>query len=126
MKFYKDKKIISLGVILVLFTIVYFVVANKLSYAFSDGLDEEAMYEDVIEVITKSAVAYGYANVDLLQESENKTIYPKVQDLIDEGFLIADEDGNIVNPINTNKLLNSYGLKIKYNDGKVSAEVNSN
>ncbi len=126
MKFYEDKKIIGLGVILVLFTVVYFVVANKLSYAFSDGLDKEAMYNDTIEIITKSAIAYGNDNIDLIKESENNTIYPKVQDLIDNGYLVADENGNIVNPINNNKILNSYGLKIKYADGKISAEVNSN
>ena len=35
MKIFKDKKIIFLSIVLTIFTISYFVIANKVSYAFS-------------------------------------------------------------------------------------------
>lgn len=124
MKLFEDKKIIALGTILVVFTIVYFVVANKISYAFSDGLNTDEMYDRAIEIINKSAISFGEDNIELLKESENSTIYSKVQDLIDNGYLVPDENGNIVNPTNPTKLLNSCGLKIKYKDDKVTSEVN--
>lgn len=123
MKILKDKKIIALGTILVVFTISYFIVVNKISYAFDNTYDINEFYNNTIDTIKKSAVAYGEKNIALF--NENNTIYIKVQDLIDNDFLIPNENGNITNPLKENETLNSNIVKIKLENEKVSAEVDS-
>ncbi len=123
MKIIKDKKIIILAVILTVFTIGYFIIANKISYAFSTDYDANETYNHTIDTITKSAIAYGEKNLDLF--NENDTIYIKVQDLIDNSYLIPDESGNINNPLKETESLNSNVIKIKLENKEVSAEVDS-
>ena len=122
-KFLKDKKLIALVAILLIFTIGYFTIANKISYAFVIDYDRDKEYENTIDIIKKSAIVYGEKNPDLFKE--NNTIYIKVQDLIDKNFLIGDENGDIINPLEENETLNSNVVKIKFEDDKVSAEVDS-
>ncbi len=123
MKLLKDRKIIVLIVILVVFTISYFVIANKISYAFEIADDSEAQYNLIIDNIKNSAIAYGKNNTNLF--SENNIIYIKVQDLIDNKFLIPDEDGNLINPLKNSENLNSNVVKIKYENEKFTVEVDS-
>ena len=53
MNLLKDKKIIALGVILLLFTIVYFVAINKISYAFeTDNLSKESYNNLISDLVT--------------------------------------------------------------------------
>lgn len=123
MKLLKDKKIIILAFILFLFSIGYFIIVNKISYAFSNNYDLNSLYENTIETIKKCAVKYGENNLELFENE--KIIYVKVQDLIDANLLIANEDGNINNPLKENVILNSNIIKIKYENGKITAEVDS-
>ncbi len=120
---FKDKKIIALSVILLVFTICYFVVANKISYAFETDYDLKATYDSVIETIKKSATSYGTDKSELF--NENNTIYVKVQELIDEKYLVPNEDGNITNPMDANDTLNSKMVKIKKDEDKILVEVDS-
>ena len=123
MKFLKDKKIIILVTILVLFTIIYFVVVNKISYAFSNRYDLDGFYNTTMNTIKKCAIAYGEQNLELFENE--KTIYIKVQDLIDNNYLVADESGVIKHPLNENETLNSNVIKLKYQNKEVTAEVHS-
>ncbi len=117
----KDRKIIILGAILFVFTILYFIVVNHVSYAFETTIDSEATYATVIDTIKKSASAYGKDKPQLF--SENNTAYIKVQDLIDEKYLITDESGSIPNPLNDNETLNSKMVKIKLENEELLVEV---
>lgn len=123
MKLVKDKKIIVLGVILFVFTIFYFVVANKISYAFENNTDLNSAYSSRLEVITTCAVAYGEANKDAF--NEDGLLYITVQTLIDNNFLVADNDGIVENYLNDNESLNDKKIRIKNEDNKISAEVYS-
>ena len=123
MKIWQDKKIIALGIILMVFTIGYFIIVNKISYAFETNYNVEEEYNSTIETIKASAIAYGSNHLDLFNESD--TVYIKVQDLIDNNVLIPDEEGNITNPLKTNESLNSNIVKMKYENQEVSAEVDS-
>lgn len=123
MKIIKDKKIIVLIIVLTVFTIGYFVIANQVSYAFSANYDAADTYNKTIEVIKASAIVYAENNEKLF-EKEN-TIYVKVQDLIDNNLLAADQEGNILNPLKANASLNSNVIKIKKEDGKITVEVDS-
>ena len=123
MKLIKDKKIIALIVLLLVFTIGYFVIITKMSYAFSYDYDANKSYSIVIDTIKKCATAYGEKNPDLFKDE--KVIYIKVQDLIDNNLLVPNEEGNIVNPLNTEETLNTNIIKIKNEDDKISVEVDS-
>jgi len=119
----KDKKIVFLGIILVVFTIGYFAIANKISYAFSNDYDFQKAYNRMIETIEKCAIAYGENNIELLKDE--KTLYIKVQDLIDNNLLVPNESGNIVNPLNAKENLNSNLIKLKYENKEITVEIDS-
>jgi hypothetical protein len=123
MKILKDKKIIALAIVLMVFTIVYFVVVNKISYAFSNDFNTDKDYEKVVDIIKESAIVYAEKNKGLFKE--DKIIYIKVQDLIDNNLLIANANGEIVNPLNKTQNMNSNIIKIKLEDDKFIAEVDS-
>ena len=123
MKQIKDKKIIVLVAILLVFTIVYFVAISKISYAFSTDSDVAKNYELTIDTIKKSATIYAEQNKDLF--NEEKTVYIKVQDLIDKQLLATNESGEIINPLNPSVTLNSNIVKIKLEDDKYIVEVDS-
>ena len=61
---------ISLIVILVVFTIGYFVVANKISYDFTTDYEKD-LYDLKINTIAKNAKIYGEYNTDLFAEAED-------------------------------------------------------
>ena len=123
MKFIKDKKIICLIIVLILFTVVYFISVTRVSHAFSDSYDFKTAYNMTIKTIESSAKAYGEANQELF-EKEN-IIYIKVQDLIDNKLLATNSSGNITNPLNAKKTLNSNIIKIKKEKEKILVEVDS-
>ncbi len=121
MKILNDKKIIALITVVLVFTIVYFVAVFKISYAFENDYDVNSSYNSIIDTIKKSATAYGEQNKDLF--NENNTIYIKVQDLIDKGFLVPNEEGHIQNPLKESEFMNSHIVKIKYENEVVTVEV---
>lgn len=123
MKIIKDKKIIILILTLCVFTIGYFIAVNKISYAFDNNYDAKGAYNKIIETIEKCAIAYGEKNLDLFEES--KIIYIKVQDLIDSSLLLPNESGNILNPTNEKESLNANVIKLKYENKKITVEVDS-
>ncbi len=125
MKMLKDKKIIALILILGVFSIGYFVIANKISYAFESDYNATQAYDSTIKTIKSSAIAYGKANLETIKKSDNKTIYPKVQDLIDNGFLVPNADGLIINPIKTSESLNGNMIKIKYEKEDFIVEIDN-
>lgn len=123
MKLLKDKKIIVLAFILIIFTVTYFWVANKISYSFSYDNDLNHIYDTVVDTIKKCAVEYANQNPKLFEE-EN-VIYIKVQDLIDKHLLIPDNEGDIINPINKNDIFNSKVIKIKYDNNNYIVEIDA-
>lgn len=123
MKRINDKKIIVLGAILLVFTIGYFVIVNKVSYAFVNDYNPDKAYNETIKIIKKSAVAYGTNNPDLFKEED--TVYKKVQDLIDANLLVPNEEGNIVNPLKEEESLNNNVIKLKKEKDKIIVEVDS-
>jgi len=123
MKIMKDKKIIFLGIVLIVFTIGYFIIVNKISYAFSDNYNLNKSYDKTIETIKKCAIAYAETTPDLFKDEE--IIYVKVQDLIDNKLLATNEDGKIINPLNKKETLNSNIIKIKNENDKIIVEVDS-
>lgn len=123
MKNIKDKKIIVLVALLFIFTIGYFVVVNKMSYAFSTNDSAKSNYNSLMATIKECSKKYAENKSDIFKEE--KIVYIKVQDLIDEGLLASNEDGNIVSPIDNNTILNSNIIKIKNDNNEITVEIDN-
>jgi len=119
----KDKKIIILFGILAVFTIAYFVIVNKISYAFENNYDLNSAYSKRIETITTCAEAYGSANYENF--NDDGLMFITVQTLIDNGYLVPNEDGTISNYLNENEALNNKKIRIKNENNKMTAEIYS-
>ena len=122
---FNDKKIIALIVLLSVFSIGYFVVMNKVSYAFVNDYDVDREYNKTISTIKASAIAYGEKNIDSFKKEDGNTIYPKVQDLIDARLLVPNSEGLIVNPKKTSETLNSKMVTIKYENNLFTVEIDN-
>ena len=123
MKNIKDKKIIILGAILLIFTISYFIIANKISYAFSTNDSIKSNYSSLMDTIKECAKKYAEKNSDIFKD--DKIAYIKVQDLIDDGLLAPNEDGNIVSPLDNNTILNSNIIKLKNDNDEINIEIDN-
>ena len=123
MKKIKDKKIIVLAVILIVFTIGYFIIVNKISYAFDNNYDLTWAYNNTMNTIKKCAIAYGKDNIDSF--NDEGLLYIEVQSLIDNGYIATNEAGNIVNSLNNKENLNNKKIRLKYENKEISAEIYS-
>ena len=121
MNILKDKKFIGLIIVLIVFTMGYFIIVNKVSYAYIPAIDLEEQYNLKIESIKKASIAYATKNKD--DFSENNTLVIKVQDLIDAKFLYPNEDGKILNPMEYGETLNSKIITIKYDNDEYDVKV---
>ena len=108
----KDKNIIALIIVLGVFTLGYFLIANRISYAFSNNPNLESSYENTNKIITTSAIVYGNADIEELKEKKVKWL--TIQELIDEKYLIPDENGNVVNPLEPDKTINAKKVESLY------------
>lgn len=121
MERFKDVKLITCFIVLLLFTLGYFFMVNKLSYAFDNTVDLSKNHDNKIKVIEECAKKYGEINKNLF--SEDDTIYIKVTDLVNAGLLATNQDENVVDIVN-NKILNDSVIKIKKEKDNYSVEVN--
>lgn len=111
----------SMAGILLVFTIVYFVVATKMSYAFTYDEDKER-YDSKISSIIDSAKSYAEKNPDLFADTD--TIYVTVNELIEKQAIIPDDtEGNVKDPSNENNNLNSLKIRLTYKDDVYDAVV---
>ena len=121
MERFKDIKLITCFVILLLFTFGYFFMVNKISYAFDINVDLNKNHEIKIKVIEECAKKYGETNNNLFLEED--TIYIKVTDLVNAGLLATNQEENVVDIVN-DKILNDSVIKIKKEKDSYSVEVN--
>lgn len=105
---------VEILVVIVLLGIVAFITINKTSYAFAVN-DTEAI-DEVKYLIEVQAEDYALANTTLFEETN--TTYISVDDLIEAGYLIANEDGVITDPTNSEKNFNDKKVKLEYDEKK--------
>ena len=123
MKKIKDVNMIILIIILIVFTIGYFTVVNKISYGFENNLNTKLADETKLEIISKCAEAYGKDHKE--EFNEEGVIYITVQNLIDKGYLIAGNNGKINSFSENSRELNHKKLRIKLNGDTITADVYS-
>ncbi len=122
MKYFNDKKIMALAIILLVFTLVYFITVNKISYAFTNDYDANFYHEQVLNVIEDGAKKYAE---DIKKEFTDEDVikYVTVQELIDNNYLIPDENGNIKDPLNEKETFNARKVKIKKEGNSYTIEI---
>ncbi len=112
---------IEILIVIVLLGIVAFITINKTSYAFA--VDKTEAVNEVKYLIEIQAEDYALANTTLFEETD--TTYISVDDLIEAGYLIGNEDGLLTDPTDSSKNLNDTKVKLEYNadENNVTATV---
>ena len=101
---------IEILVVIVLLGIVAFITINKTSYAFA--IDKNEAVDEVKYLIEVQAEDYALANTTLFEETD--TTYISVDDLIEAGYLIGNEDGLLTDPTDSSKNFNDRKVKLEY------------
>ena len=103
---------IEILIVIVLLGIVAFITINKTSYAFA--VDETGAMSEVKYLIEIQAEDYAKANTSLFEET--KTTYISVDDLIEAGYLIGNEEGLLTDPTDSTKNLNDTKVRLDYDE----------
>ena len=111
---------VEIAVILSVFTLVYFIIMNKVSYNFNVDYETD-LYNLTIASIEEQAALYGKGNDAIFEE--NDTVYMSVSDLALEGAIISNGEGTVTDPRDDAKTLNDLRVKIVKKNSRVTAEV---
>ena len=119
----KSKNIILYEILIVIFifTILYFAIANHISYSFVYD-EKSVLYESKINMITSCAKVYAQKNLNLFEEKD--TIYITVSDLVENDLIEPDDEaGNVKDPTSDVKTLNDTKIRLTYKNEEVSAKI---
>ena len=105
---------IEILVVIVLLGVVAFITINKTSYAFA--VDERGAREEVKYLIEVQAEDYALANTTLFEDTN--TTYISVDDLIEAGYLVGNEDGLLTDPADSKKNFNDTKVRLDYDKEK--------
>ena len=105
---------IEILVVIVLLGIVAFITINKTSYAFA--VDGNEAIDEVKYLIEVQAEDYALANTTLFEETN--TTYISVDDLIEAGYLVGNEEGVLTDPTDSNKNFNDTKVRLEYDEEK--------
>ena len=106
-------------VVAVLLGIVAFITINSTSYAFA--IDTTDSVKEVKALIEKQAEEYALDNLDLFKEAD--TNYILVSDLVDNGYMMTNNDGMVTSPDNSGKTFNDNKVKVEYNKDSNKVEA---
>ncbi len=110
---------IGLGALIVTFSVIYFIIANKISYNFKGDFVSD-LYDLKMEAISTQAQIYGENNQDLF--NEEKDVYITVDELAQNNYVINSE-GKVIDPRDETKTLNDLKIKLTKQDDKVVAKI---
>lgn len=114
-----DKFSISFFVVIAIFTIGFFIFANKASYVFANNYEKD-IFDSRISSIEKVAEIYAEKQKDLFAEDD--TTYIKVDDLAKIGYVISS-DGVVIDPRDEAKSLNDCKIKLTKTKTNITAKV---
>lgn len=112
---------IEILVIVLLLGVVAFITINQTSYAFS--LDSNKSIAETKKLIEMQAEEYALKNTELF--AEGNTAYIIVNDLVENHYLIGNNEGLVTNPADISKSFNDNKIKLEYNqeENKVIATL---
>jgi competence protein ComGC len=108
----------ELLIVIMVMGVLTMLIIGSTSNAFKDKTGD--YYNEIEHAIEKQAVLYGNT-LDNLKEEGHLMI--TLDDVINAGYFIANEDGNVVDPRNSKNTLNGIKIKLTYKNDKVIAEV---
>jgi competence protein ComGC len=108
----------ELLIVIMVMGVLTMLIIGSTSNAFKDKTGD--YYNEIEHAIEKQAVLYGNT-LDNLKEEGHLMI--TLDDVINAGYFIANEDGNVVDPRNSKNTLNGIKIKLTYKNDKVTAEV---
>jgi len=108
----------ELLIVIMVMGVLTMLIIGSTSNAFKDKTGD--YYNEIEHAIEKQAVLYGNT-LDNLKEEGHLMI--TLDDVINAGYFIANEDGNVVDPRNSKNTLNEIKIKLTYKNDKVTAEV---
>ena len=108
----------ELLIVIMVMGVLTMLIIGYTSNAFKDKTGD--YYNEIEHAIEKQAVLYGNT-LDNLKEEGHLMI--TLDDVINAGYFIANEDGNVVDPRNSKNTLNGIKIKLTYKNDKVTAEV---
>ena len=111
---------VELVIVIAVFTVGYFLVANTLSYNFDVDYEED-LYNLKIASIEEQAAIYAEGHTDMFAESND--VYMTVEELALNNAVISTREGVVADPRNNEATLNDLRVKITNNDEKITAEV---
>ena len=104
---------IELVVIIFLLGIATLLTTTNITKNFEDN--SEDLYESNIVAILARSRDYGIDNSDEVKDSDNG-ITITVNKLIVNGYIIADKNGDLINPLDKKNKLNDLKIHIKYDE----------
>lgn len=111
---------VELIIVIAVFTVGYFAVANTLSYNFDVDYEQD-LYDLKITSIEEQATIYAEGHVDMFAESND--VYMTVEELALNNAIVSTKEGVVEDPRNSEETLNDLRVKITNEDEKITAEV---
>lgn len=111
---------VELVIVIAVFTVGYFLIANTLSYNFDVDYEED-LYNLKIASIEEQAAIYAEGHTDMFVESND--VYMTVEELAMNNAIISTSDGVVADPRDSENTLNDLRVKITNEDKKITAEV---
>ncbi len=111
---------VSLIILLAVFTVGYFMLANRFSYDFDVNYEDD-LYDLKIASIEKNAAIYAEEHEELFAESSD--VYMTVEELALANVIISNTEGVVDDPRNNEDNLNDLRVKITNKDDVITAEV---
>lgn len=111
---------VELVIVIAVFTVGYFLVANTLSYNFDVDYEED-LYNLKIASIEEQAAIYAEGHTDMFVESND--VYMTVEELAMNNAIISTSEGVVADPRASENTLNDLRVKITNEDEKITAEV---
>ncbi len=114
---------IEILVVVGVFSLIYLVGVINVTFAFETPATEEA-YNDAITSILNQSEIYAEKNSELFLETDTIELY--INDLVEEGYLPANSNGDIVNPVDETDTLNDIKISIVKSGETYTATVVKN
>lgn len=111
---------VELVIVIAVFTVGYFLIANTLSYNFDVDYEED-LYNLKIASIEEQAAIYAEGHTDMFVESND--VYMTVEELAMNNAIISTSEGVVADPRDSENTLNDLRVKITNEDEKIIAEV---
>ncbi len=101
---------VEILIIIVLLGVVAFITINETSYAFTT--DEREGINEIKKLAENQAKEYAMDHLEIFKETN--TTFINIGVLVENGYMLGNEDGLVTDPTDTNKNYNDSKIKLEY------------